>query len=72
MQRNESSWYADLEKQSESLLHRFEGELNEHWDFDQNIVLAWCLRDNAIDIIMFPHYDLGNVQRVHEAQRSNA
>jgi len=54
------------------LLARLEEELNVHWDFGRNLVLAWCLRGDAIDIIMFPHYDVGNVQRVRETKRSGA
>ncbi len=55
-----------------TLLQKLETELNSHWDFGRNIVLAWCLRADAIDIIMFQHYDLGNVQRVRKANRSSA
>lgn len=54
------------------LLGRLEESLNVHWDFGRNLVLAWCLRDDAIDIIMFPHYDVGNAQRVRKMKRSGA
>ena len=54
------------------MVAEFEHAVDRLWDLGRNIVLAWCLRVDSVDILVVPHYYLGDVHKVREDKRSTA
>lgn len=54
------------------MLGILKAELDVLWELGRNLVLAWCPRQDAIDVIVLPHFRLGAAHGVKMDKRPQA
>jgi DNA-binding transcriptional regulator YdaS (Cro superfamily) len=44
--------------------------LHEHWGLGHNVILNWCPRDDGLDLLLMPHYDVAEWIQTDEMGRA--